>query len=359
MALPYGGSALVLVYRREALEDESTRTAAKAAGLKLVPPETWSEFDKLARFLHGRDWNGDGKADHGVALALGPDRGGLGEAIYLARAASAGLYRDQYSFLFDADTMEPRIATPPFVEALSGLVALKDCGPADVEKFDSEAARKAFRAGNVAFLIDRAELAAEWTDHKAPGKVGVAALPGSERVFEPTRQAWETADPPNRPSYLPHGGGWLVGVVPKTNAKAREAAIDFAGYLTSRETSARILADQSFPMLSPRGAESAQVLVNARNAPGVDSRQWSQAVARTLSAPRVVPGLRIPGTAEYLAELGSARAAALAGEPAERVLKAAAEAWTARTRQLGLERQLWHYRRSLNRLVTSATPPAR
>jgi multiple sugar transport system substrate-binding protein len=36
-----------------------------------------------------------------------------------------------------------------------------------------------------------------------------------------------------------------------------------------------------------------------------------------------------------------------------------AEAWTERTKALGQARQTWHYRRSLNSLVTLPEPPER
>ena len=122
VALPCGGSALVLVYRRDAFESDPNREAARQAGLSLdQPPATWPQLDALARFFQGRDWNGDGTPDHGIALALGADTEGVGDATFLARAASLGMHRDHYSFLFDADDMTPRIDSPPFVEALRGL----------------------------------------------------------------------------------------------------------------------------------------------------------------------------------------------------------------------------------------------
>ena len=112
VALPYGGSALVLVYHPAAFEREPNREAAKKAGIKLEPPTTWEELDALAKFFQGRDWDGDGEADYGIALALGSDPEGVGDATFLARAASLGQHRDHYSLLFDADTMEPRIDVP-------------------------------------------------------------------------------------------------------------------------------------------------------------------------------------------------------------------------------------------------------
>ena len=344
MALPYGCSALVLVYRRDAV------TAAEL-------PKTWEEFDRLARSLHGRDLDGDGKPEAGLAVALGPDPEGLGEATLLARAAGPGQHPDQFSFLFDADTMEPRIELPPFVEALRAMARWEDLGPPGAAAFDAEGARKAFRSGQVALLIDRAERAGRWADPKAPIPVGVAALPGSRRVFEPERKAWEDAAPPNRPSYLPGGGGWLIGVSTATAGPMREAAIDLAKFLTGPDVSARVRADRAFPTLPTR--KDQLVPPDARSVPGVDPRLWNQAVSATLTASRVIPGLRIPDAAGYLADLGKGRVAAVNGRPASAALRDVAEAWTKRTKALGVDRQLWHYRRSLNGPETAPEPPAR
>jgi multiple sugar transport system substrate-binding protein len=254
--------------------------------------------------------------------------------------------------------MEPRVASPPFVEALQGMVSLKAAGPPGGEGFDAEAARKAFREGQVALLIDRAERAAWWGGGGAK-VIGVAPLPGSERVFEPVRKTWEPLKTPNRPSYLPNGGGWLVGVSATARGVEREAAIDFVRYLANPETSNRVRNDLAFPVLPVRNAQIGQGLPDPRSAPGVDSRSWSESVGRTLAAERVVPGLRIPGASGYLADLAKGRVAAVRGEPAEEALKRVADAWATRTKALGIARQTWHYRRSLNALGTSPRPPAR
>ena len=357
VALPYGGSALVLVYRRDAFERVPNREAARQAGLSLEqPPATWPQLDDLAKFFQGRDWDGDGAPDHGIALAMGADNEGVGNAIFLARAASLGLHRDQYSFLFDADNMSPRIDSPPFVEAMRGLVDLKASGPPGMERFDAAAAREAFRAGKVALLIDRAERAATWS-HGKP--VGVAPLPGSDRVFEPIRKEWTTASPRNAPSYLPHGGGWLVGINGGLAGAQLEAALDFAKYLANPENSNRLRAERAFPMLPVRTSQMGQGLPDPISAPDVESRLWSDAVSRTLQAQRVVPGLRIPGADGYLSDLSKGRVAAAAGEAPDKALAGVAKAWTERAKAAGPKRQLWHYRRSLNALFTLPQPPER
>ena len=180
--------------------------------------------------------------DHAIAAVLGQDSEGLGDATYLARATSLAQHRDQYSFLFDTDSMTPRIDSPPFVEALRGVIAWKRLGPPGIDKLDGPAAREAFRAGKAALLIDRAERARDWSGGHA---VGVAPLPGSDRVFEPLRQQWETSSSLNAPSYLPAGGGWLVGIRRGLAGLQLDAALDLARYLASPENANRLRAEAS------------------------------------------------------------------------------------------------------------------
>ncbi len=353
-ALPLGGSALVLVYRRDAFESETNKTAARQAGLDLKPPETWTQLDRLARFFRDHDWNGDNKPGYGIVAAIGTDAEEIGNAIFLARSASLGQHRDQYSFLFDSEALEPRIDSPPFVEALEKLCAWKAVGPPGMEQFDAAAARESFRTGKVAMLIDRAERAATWSFGKP---LGVAALPGSERVYEPTRKEWKPAAPRNRPSFLPRGGGWLIGISSKLSGKPLEAALDFVKYLASPENLGRIRADRTFPVLPVRTSQMLAGLPDPTSAPDVDSRLWSVAVEETLLAERVVTGLRIHGADLYLSELARKRVAAALGEPPQQALEAVARKWAEQTATLGAKRQLWHYRRSLIKLVTPPDPP--
>jgi multiple sugar transport system substrate-binding protein len=356
MALPLGASALVLVYRRDAFSRPANVDAARTAGITLQPPSTWAQLDALAGFLEGRDWSGDGTPDHAIAAVLGQDSEDLGSSTYLSRATSLGQHRDQYSFLFDIDSMTPRIDSPPFVEALRGVTAWKRLGPPGIDKFDGPAAREAFRAGKAALLIDRTERAQAWSGGHA---VGVAPLPGSDRVFEPLRQQWETSSSLNAPSYLPSGGCWLVGVRRGLAGLRLEAALDLARYLASPENANRLRAEATFPMLPVRSSQMGLGLPDPISAPDVDSRQWADAVSRTLMAERVVPGLRIPEAAGYLEDLARGRVAALDGKDPAAALREVSQAWSARTKALGKKRQLWHYRRSLNNLATLPQPPER
>ncbi len=242
---------------------------------------------------------------------------------------------------------------PPFVEALAALIALKSAGQPGMDRFDADAAREAFRTGKVALLIDRAERAAAWS----PGKpAGIARLPGSERVFDPSSKTWGTPAQANAPSYLPHGGGWLVGIRSGLAGTRLDAAIDLAKFLANPENSDRIRAERAFPMLPFRTAQMGQGLPDPTSAPDVDSRLWAEAIGRTF-AERAAVGLRIPGAEDYMAELAKGRAAALNGTAPQSALADVARAWTERTKARGPKRQLWHYRRSLNLRATAQQPP--
>ena len=127
---PTAARRCVLVYRRDAFERDANRAAAAEKGLKLEPPRTWSELDALARFFQGRDWDGDGRPDHGISLVLGADAEGLGNATFLARAASLGQHPDQFSFLFDSEKLAPRIDTEPVRRGPGAADRAEGGGPA-------------------------------------------------------------------------------------------------------------------------------------------------------------------------------------------------------------------------------------
>ena len=110
-------------------------------------------------------------------------------------------------------------------------------------------------------------------------------------------------------------------------------------------------------MLPVRSSQIGQGLPDPTSAPDVDSRLWSDAVSRTLLAERVVPGLRIPGADGYLSDLAKGRVAAAGGEAPEKALPPSPRPGPSAPRGVGPKRQLWHYRRSLNSLVTIPQPP--
>ena len=337
VALPCGGSALVLVYRRDAFESDPNREAARQAGLSLEqPPATWPQLDALAKFFQGRDWNGDGAPDHGIALALGADTGGrrrrdIPGASGQPGAASRPLLVLVRCRRHDSANRQPSVRRGP-----AGFgCARRRAGPPGMERFDAAAAREAFRTGKVALLIDRAERAATWS-HGKP--VGVAPLPGSDRVFEPIRKEWTPSSPRNAPSYLPHGGGWLVGINGRLAGTQLEAALDFAKYLANPENSNRLRAERAFPMLPVRTSQMGQGLPDPTLGPGcrlpalVGRGQPDLAGRASRARPAHPRRRRLPER-----PLQGARGRRRAARPPTRLSPAVAKAWTERTKAAGTQ----------------------
>jgi len=372
MALPYSTSVLVLVYRIDRFADPTLRAAAQEAGVSLDPPRTWEEFDRLAAFLHHRDWSGDGQPDAALAVALGPDPNErIAVDLFLARAGAVGRHRDSLSFLLDYRTLQPRLTSPPFVDTLEAIVSSRALGPEGIERFDANAARAAFREGRVALLIDRAEMAPSWSDptngvgsgsSTAPTptgaasiQIGVAPLPGSQRVFNPSSQEWERSSDLNCPTYLPRGGGWLIGIASRTSeGPQRQAAIDLARFLAGRQAGQQISRDRQAPALPTRP----QGIV-APLATGLDLARWGRSVTETLTASQIALGPRFPAAPDFLADLEAARLAALEGQPAAQALAEAAQSWTQRIEQYGRDRLTWHYSKDLIEIPVADTPPPR
>ena len=96
------------------------------------PPRLWTEYEELAKLLAGQKPAGSGPWC-GTIEPLGPGWAGL---VLLARAAPYAKHHDQYSALFNVETMEPLVAGPPFVHALEKLVAAAKLGPAKPLGYD-------------------------------------------------------------------------------------------------------------------------------------------------------------------------------------------------------------------------------
>jgi ABC-type glycerol-3-phosphate transport system substrate-binding protein len=344
-AIPIGTSLLVLAYREEAVA--AVKSEADKAGIAF-PPGTWEEFDKFVELLSKKP---------GVALALptvrGPDDD-LPADLFLARATAVGKHRDYFSFLFGMDDGKPRIAGVPFVESLESIVRWL---PQKASKLTPAQARTEFREGRATMLIDYAENAAKWSGKDQPGKIGVAPLPGSVRVYEPDRREFVKVSPANLSAYVPKGGGYLAAIAKGRKDRQFDAAKDFLKYLAGDSTAAQWASDTRMAMLPTRDAVLAQGFVDPRIAPGVAGGAWGEAVLKQIGSPNYVVGLRVPQTRGLLEDLETGVESAFQGKPAAEALADVSERWSKRFADYGLKRMTWHYGRSLVKPLTDAEPP--
>ncbi len=114
MAVPFGSPLLVCYYRADLLEKLGKR-----------PPQTWHEYRRWLQLL-AAEKPGDGGPWCGTIEPLAPGWAGL---VLLARAAPYAKHRDNYSTLFNVETMEPLVAGPPVCSGAGGIGRARQVRP--------------------------------------------------------------------------------------------------------------------------------------------------------------------------------------------------------------------------------------
>ncbi|MEN6450770.1 MAG: extracellular solute-binding protein [Thermoguttaceae bacterium] len=376
LAVPFGSPVFCCYYRADLLEKLGRR-----------PPQTWADYQDLSALLARRKPSGV-KAWCGTIEPLVPGWAGL---TLLARATPAMKHRDNYSALFNIETMEPLIAGPPVVDALEQLVATVKAGPAEPLAYDPAAARAAFWRGECAMALtwptaargERGEGRGERADGKAASKtqglaasaasspadksqkpepklpatlpakvdpkirVGFAELPGSRRVYSLSSRGWETRSEDDDPRVPLLDISGRLGVVSAKSAHT-EAAFQLLLWLSDDRNSPQVsAASPATTLFRQSNMRSPMAWVEKPVGPTA-AVKYADATEAAFRHEQWVGALRMPGRTEYLAALDEAVASAVRGEksPLEALLDADAK-WRKITDRLGLERQKAAYRHSL------------
>jgi multiple sugar transport system substrate-binding protein len=350
-AVPFGSPVFVLLYRPDLFERFGKQ-----------PPRTWEEYQSLATFFSDRKKlrptakTSDSKTDplqipdewYGT---LEPLASPWGARTLLARATAYAKHRDYYSVLFDRETMEPLIAGPAFVRALTELAAATKEWPAGATNLGLKETLELFFSGHSAMAIG-------WpvVDWDAPGNtteaitnvsVAIAALPGSAVAYNPGHAAWEERRGDDPASIPLRGAAGLVGSVTR-GANSPEAAFKLLTWLGSKHWSS-----EAFPKVRQTTMFRQSQFDDIRTwlgppVPPPAGAEYDQVLSAAMRQPEAVWALRIPGEAEYMTALDDAVQAAVRGtQTPQQALDNAAQAWTKITEQLGKEQQLEAYRRSL------------
>jgi multiple sugar transport system substrate-binding protein len=374
--IPFGSPVFVCWYRPDLLKM-----------LGRAPPETWRQYQELAELLADRAALGDAvPADQRAWSATAePLAEGWAGLTLLARAAAYAKHRNHYSALFDMRTMEPLVASPPFVRALDELVASAKLGPADAAELTPQRAMQAFAAGECGLALawpeprradssnserpsDSKASGSEASGSEASGSevagsevagnsggeavahgeamLACVELPGAEDVYNSQTREWEMRRPdePPRPPLLGIAG--RVGSVAKSSEHA-DAAVHLLGWLAGPRWSARVsAASRATALFRQSQVANSQQWV----APSLVSAAagYAETVERSLNAAEFLGAPRLPGRRGYLAALDRAVRSAVAGTASsEEALTAAADEWRELTKEMGLKRQQAAYRRSL------------
>ena len=174
--LPLASPVLACYYRADLLE---------AAGKS--PPASWTEYRQLVETLP--EWA------PGLS-AVEPWSEEFRSTMFLARSVSAALHPDNFSLYLDVESGEVLIDKPPFVAALDDASALlQQLDPRSLELSPVDCVNELL-AGRAALAIGAPEALFPLRQRTADAqqndsiRVGVAPLPGAERVYHVQTGDW-------------------------------------------------------------------------------------------------------------------------------------------------------------------------
>jgi multiple sugar transport system substrate-binding protein len=349
------GDCHTFCYRKDYYDNAEFAEAWKAAGGAgdWAPPKTWAEVNAHSKFLAGRKDPLTGLDAHGF---LDPLKGWGGFGFYFLedRATAYAKHPDDPAWLFDADTMKPRVNNPAFVRAIQevmDLIATPGAYPADQINADpGTTAFQQFLAGTGGMLSWWGDVgsSARTSDTSVIGDVvGFDILPGSGEVWNAKAGAWETRanEAPNM-AYI----GWGIYVMARVDAdsKKQKAAWSAAAHLGGKDLSLWASAYPSgFQPYRNSHFDYAEWEAAGYDRAFVEDYLGSN--ADSYNHPNAAIEPRIPGIFQYYSVAEDELAKGYAGQykSAQETADAIAAAWEKITDSIGRENQVKLYRASL------------
>jgi multiple sugar transport system substrate-binding protein len=203
-------------------------------------PKTWQQVQEVTKFLKGKKVGG--RDAFGYLDAPKP-WGGFGFYFLGSRATAYAKHPDDKAWLFDIDTMKPRINNPAWVRAIQDVVDALPYEPADQLNADpGTTAFQQFLAGTGGLLAWWGDIGqmANTSDSSVIGNViGFDILPGSDDVYNAKTGKWEKL--PSGPNYAPNMAylGWGIYVMARVDSDSRKqkAAWSAAAHLGGKDLS--------------------------------------------------------------------------------------------------------------------------
>jgi len=339
-------------YRTDYFEDADLAAAWKAEGHESPweVPKTWQKVQEVTKSLKGKKFGGSDAYGY-----LDPLKGWGGFGFYFlgSRATAYAKHPDDPAWLFDPDTMKPRVNNPAWVRAIQDVLDVIDAQPSDQINADpGTTGFQQFLAGTGSMLSWWGDIGsnAKTSDSSVVGDtVGFSILPGSDDVYNSKTGQWDTL--PSGASYAPNMAyiGWGVYVMARVDgdAKKHKAAWSAAAHLGGKDISLWAAAYPSgfqpyrnshFDIGEWVGAGYEEAFIADYLASQLDSYNHPNAAIEP----------RIPGIFQYYSVAEDELAKIYAGqysaqEGADRI----AAAWEKITDQIGRKSQIALYKASL------------
>jgi multiple sugar transport system substrate-binding protein len=339
-------------YRSDVFSDAALAEEWKKAGGagEWGVPKTWQQVNAATKFLKGKQLNGQDLYGY-----LDPCKGWGGFAFYFlgSRATAYAKHPDDRAFLFDPDTMKPRVNNPAWVRAIQDVLDSLPSLPAD--QLNADPGTTGFQQ----FLAGTGSMLAWWGDIGSNVKTNDSSvvgdvtafdiLPGSDDVYNAKTGQWEKLA--SGPNYAPNMAyiGWGIYVMARVDADAKKqkAAWSLAAHLGGKDISLWMAA-------YPSGFQpyrQSHFNVAEWTAAGYDEafiKNFLDSQANSYNHPNAAIEPRIPGIFQYYSVAEDELAKIYAGQAtAQAGADAIAAAWEKITDQLGRDNQIKLYKASL------------
>jgi len=314
-------------------------------------PKTWQKVQEVTKFLKGKT-DPMGQPAYGYLDAPKP-WGGFGFYFLESRATAYAKYPGEKAWLFDVDTMKPRVNNPAFVRAIQDVIdALPSEPPNQINADPNETAFSQFLGGTGSMVSWWGDVGsnAKTSDSSVIGDVcGFSILPGSDDVYNSKTGKWEKLA--SGPNYAPNCAylGWGVYVTKRVEGdeKKHKAAWSAAAHLGGKDLSL-------WTCMYPSGFQpyrNSHFIIPEWVGAGYDEafiKDYLASEGDSYNHPNAAIEPRIPGIFQYYSLAEDILANIFAGKmKAQEGADAIAAAWEKLTDQLGRDQQIKLYKASL------------
>jgi multiple sugar transport system substrate-binding protein len=339
-------------YRTDVFSDTGLAEEWKKAGntTEWGVPTTWQQVQAVTKFLKGKQLNGQDLYGY-----LDPCKGWGGFGFYFlgSRATAYAKHPDDKAWLFDADTMKPRVNNPAWVRAIQDVLDALPSEPAD--QLNADPGTTGFQQ----FLAGTGSMLAWWGDIGSNAKTsdssvigdtcGFSILPGSDDVYNSKTGQWDKL--PSGPNYAPNMAyiGWGVYVMARVDSDPakQKAAWSAAAHLGGKDLSLWCAAYPSGFQPYRNSHFDVKEWVEA----GYDEAfisSYLKSEGDSYNHPNAAIEPRIPGIFQYYSVAEDELQKIYAGKStAQAGADAIAAAWEKITDQIGRDNQIKLYKASL------------
>jgi multiple sugar transport system substrate-binding protein len=349
------GDCHTLAYRTDYYDSAELAEAwaAEGDGSDWAPPTTWAQVNAHSKFLAGKTDPLTGGSAYGFLDPLKITWGGFGFYFLADRAAPYAKHPGDPAWLFDPDTMAPRINNPGWVQAIEDVMELIEAGAYPPEQMNADPNTTAFQQ----FLAGTGGALTWWGDVGSNARtsdtslvgdvVGFSTIPGAGRVYNSRSGEWEeTANEAPNNAYI----GWGIYVTNRVSddETRRKAAWSAAAHLGGKDLS---LWTSAYPS-GFQPYRNSHFDYDEWAAAGYDRAFVEDYLGSNVDSynhPNAAIEPRIPGIFQYYSIAEDELTKIFAGQygSVQEGADAIAAAWDGITDQIGRESQIALYRASL------------